>query len=70
MVRTCRLVEDRTGRAGAGLVVGENAHDVRVAAVTAEVTRSCRGVTQLLDAVVSLDEGGVEVHVGHRVPRH
>lgn len=50
------------------MVISKHAHDIRVATVAAEVTGSAHGVTHLFNTIVSLAEGGVIVHVRHRVP--
>lgn len=50
------------------MVVSEHAHDIRVAAATAEVAGGARGVTHLFDSIVPLVEGGVVVRIGYGVP--
>lgn len=56
------VVEHRSRRAGARLVVGEDSHEICIAAVAVEVASGAGGVAPSLRAIISLHKGSVIIY--------
>lgn len=64
------VVADICEEAGAGLVVGEHAGEIRVATHAEELAGGLCGVAGLLCPIIPLYESHVVLHQGHLLPHH